>query len=59
MSLDNLVRVTTYLPNRAHLMEYRAVRNEILAGRRPTMTVVIAGVFDEAWMLEVEGIAVG
>lgn len=58
MTLDNLVSVTTYLPDRSHLMEYRAVRNQILAGRTPTMTVVIAGVFDEAWMLEVEGVAV-
>ena len=58
MTLQNLVNVTTYLPDRAHLMEYRTIRNEILAGHAPTMTVVIAGVFDENWMLEVEGIAV-
>jgi enamine deaminase RidA (YjgF/YER057c/UK114 family) len=58
MTLQNLVNVTTYLPDRSHLMEYRTIRNEILAGHAPTMTVVIAGVFDENWMLEVEGIAV-
>lgn len=59
MTLNNLVSVTTYMPDRTHLMEYRSVRNEILAGHAPTMTVVIAGVFDECWMLEVEGVAVG
>jgi enamine deaminase RidA (YjgF/YER057c/UK114 family) len=57
MTMWNLVNVTTYLPDRSHLMEYRAVRNEILADHAPTMTVVIAGVFDEAWMLEIEGVA--
>jgi 2-iminobutanoate/2-iminopropanoate deaminase len=47
MTLRNLVNVTTYLPDRGHLMDYRAIRNEILASHTPTMTVVIAGVFDE------------
>lgn len=58
MTLRNLVNVTTYMPDREYLMEYRAIRNEILAGHAPTMTVVIAGVFDVRWMLEIEGIAV-
>ncbi len=57
MSLDNLVKVTVYLADRAHRMENRIVRQEVLGDRKVAMTVVIAGIFDEAWLLEIEGIA--
>ncbi len=57
MSLDNLVKVTVYLADRAHRMENRVVRQEVLGNRKVAMTVVIAGIFDEAWLLEIEGIA--
>lgn len=57
MSLDNLVKVTVFLADRRHRMENREVRQEVLGDRRVAMTVVIAGIFDEAWLLEIEGIA--
>jgi hypothetical protein len=30
----------------------------VLGGREPALTVVIAGIFDEAWLLEIEAVAV-
>ncbi|BCH24384.1 RidA family protein [Mesorhizobium sp. L-8-3] len=57
MTLDNLVKVTTFLADRRHGVEYRQIRNEILAGRRIALTIVIAGIFDEAWLIEIEAIA--
>lgn len=57
MSLDNLVKVTIYLSDRRYALENRAVRAEILDGRTPAMTVIITGIFDEAWLLEIEAVA--
>jgi enamine deaminase RidA (YjgF/YER057c/UK114 family) len=58
MTLDNIVMHRTYLADRAYRLENRAIRNEVLAGRQPALTVVIAGIFDEAWLLEIEAVAV-
>lgn len=57
MSLDDLVKVTVYLADRGHRLENREVRQAVLGDRRVAMTVVIAGIFDDAWLLEIEGIA--
>ena len=57
LSIDNLTKVTIYLADRKYAMENRAVRKEILGDRMVAMTVVIAGIFDEAWLLEIEATA--
>lgn len=57
MSLDNLVMHRTYLADRRYALANRAVRNEILGGRETALTVVVAGIFDEAWLVEIEAIA--
>jgi enamine deaminase RidA (YjgF/YER057c/UK114 family) len=57
MGLDNLVKVTTFLASRAHAMENREIRQEILGGRRVAVTVIVAGIFDEQWLIEIEAIA--
>ncbi len=57
MSKADIVKVTTYLADRHHTMANREIRSEYLGSLAPAMTVVIAGIFDEAWLLEVEVIA--
>jgi 2-iminobutanoate/2-iminopropanoate deaminase len=57
MTLDNLVKVTTFLSDRRYGGENRAVRMEVLGERTMALTVVIAGIFDEAWLLEIEAVA--
>lgn len=59
MGLDNLVKVTTFLGDRKHAMANRAVRQAVLGDRRPAMTVIVTGIFDEAWLLEIEAVAAG
>lgn len=59
MTLDNLVMHRTYLADRRYILSNRAVRNGVLGGRETALTVVIAGIFDEAWLLEIEAVAVG
>jgi 2-iminobutanoate/2-iminopropanoate deaminase len=57
MTLDHLVKVTIFLADRAHRLENREVRQEVLGDRRVAMTVVVAGIFDESWLIEIEGVA--
>ena len=59
MTLDNLVMHRTYLADRSYTLINRAVRSEVLGGRETALTVVIAGIFDEAWLLEIEAVAAG
>ena len=57
MGLENIVKHTTFLADRKYREENRQVRREIFGELRPALTVVITGIFDEAWLLEVEAIA--
>lgn len=57
MSLDNLVKVTTFLSDRRFALENREVRIRRLAGRQPALTVIVTGIFDEAWLVEIEAVA--
>jgi enamine deaminase RidA (YjgF/YER057c/UK114 family) len=57
MTLDNIVMHRTYLADRSYGLENRKIRNEVLGGRLPALTVVVAGIFDEAWLIEIEAVA--
>jgi len=57
MTLDNLVKVTTFLSDRRYRRENYEVRMEVLGERSPALTVIITGIYDEAWLLEIEAIA--
>lgn len=57
MTLDNLVKVTTFLSDRRYAQDNREVRLEVLDGRQPALTVIVTGIFDEAWLVEIEAVA--
>ena len=57
MSVTNLVKVTTFLSSREFALPNREARTEALGTHAPALTVVIAGIFDEKWLLEIEAIA--
>ncbi|WP_072389155.1 RidA family protein [Hyphomicrobium sp. CS1BSMeth3] len=57
MTLDDLVKVTIFLSDRRYIPEYRQVRSEFLGERRPALTCIITGIFDTAWLLEIEAVA--
>jgi 2-iminobutanoate/2-iminopropanoate deaminase len=59
MSLGNLVKVTVFLSDRVHSLENRAVRHEVLDEQEVALTVIIAGIFDAGWLIEIEAIAAG
>jgi 2-iminobutanoate/2-iminopropanoate deaminase len=53
----NLLRVTTFLSDRRYAETNSRVRREVLGEHRPALTVVIAGIYDERWLLEIEAVA--
>jgi 2-iminobutanoate/2-iminopropanoate deaminase len=59
MGLDNLVKVTIFLSDRAYNLENREVRRAVLGERPVALTVIITGIFDPAWLLEIEAVAAG
>jgi 2-iminobutanoate/2-iminopropanoate deaminase len=59
MSFDDLVKVTVFLSDRKYRQENYEVRTEVLGKRSPALTIVICGIYDEAWLLEIEAVAAG
>lgn len=59
LDLGHIVKHTTYLSDRKYREAYREVRRQVLGRHEPALTVIIADIFDEAWLLEIEAIAVG
>jgi 2-iminobutanoate/2-iminopropanoate deaminase len=57
LDLTHLVKVTTFLADRSHAIENRDVRAEVLGDLKPALTVIIAGIFDSEWLIEIEAIA--
>jgi 2-iminobutanoate/2-iminopropanoate deaminase len=57
MAFGNLVKVTTFLSDRRYAAQNSKIRQEILSGHSPALTVLIAGIYDDAWLLEIEAIA--
>ena len=57
MSFDNLVKATIYLSDRSLIAQTGTLRREILGDRNPAITIVIVGIYDAAWLLEIEAVA--
>ena len=57
MGVGDLVKVTTFLSDRALAEVNTAVRREYLDDHRPALTVIVADIFDPRWLLEIEAIA--
>lgn len=57
MAIENLVKVTIFLSDRKYALENRTARQDALGSHSPALTVIITGIFDEAWLLEIEAIA--
>ena len=57
MSAENIVKATTFLTDRKHRTENRDVRQAMLNGHTFALTVVLAGMFEDEWLLEIDAIA--
>lgn len=58
MGLDNIVKLVTIVPDPADVAASRVIRGEVLGARRPASTLIVAGLADPKWKIEIEAIAV-
>jgi 2-iminobutanoate/2-iminopropanoate deaminase len=58
MEIENLVKTTTIVPNPADIASVRAGRTAVMGAHRPASTLIIGGLANPAWKVEVEGVAV-
>lgn len=58
MTERNIAKITIYLSDRKYREQNTKIRNEVLGDHCPAMAIAIAGVLDEAWLLEIDAIAV-
>jgi len=58
MTLDNLVKITTILPNGGDVAAAREARTKALGDRKPASTLIVGGLANTAWKIEIEGVAV-
>ena len=56
-ALADIVKVTTFLSDRRYAAENSNIRHEMLLGLTPALTVIIADIYDPAWLLEIEIVA--
>lgn len=57
MSFDNLVKATIFLSDRSLIAQSKGLRASVLGDRTPAITIVLTGIYDEAWLLEIEAVA--
>lgn len=57
MSFANLVKVTIYLSDRSLTLQSAGLRRAVLGEHCPAITIVITGIYDAKWLLEIEAIA--
>jgi len=55
LGLENLVKITTIVCNPADIAAVRAGRASVLGEHRPASTLVVAGLANAAWKVEVTG----
>ena len=58
LGIENLVKITTIVRNPADIASVRTGRAAVLGTHRPASTLIIGGLSNPAWKVEVEGIAV-
>jgi 2-iminobutanoate/2-iminopropanoate deaminase len=59
MTVDNIVRLTSYLRDPAYAEANAAARAAALNGRRIPTTAIVATTLSEDWLVEIEVIAAG
>ena len=57
MTAENIVKATTFLVDRKYRDENRDVRMAMLGRHKFALTVVLAGMFEDGWLLEIDAIA--
>ena len=57
MSTENLVKVKFFVSDRKYLKEVGKLRNKMLLKHKPALTIIITGIYNKEWLLEIEAVA--
>lgn len=57
MNEHNIVKMTVFLSDRQYRAANARIWREVLGDHWPALTIVITGIYDEVWLLEIEAIA--
>ena len=57
MGFDNLVKATIFLSDRGLIAQSDGLRKQVLGTRNPAITIIICGIYHQAWLLEIEAVA--
>lgn len=57
MTVRNLAKVTVYLSDRRYREANSRIRHEVLGDHCAALTIIITGIYAEAWLLEIEAVA--
>lgn len=57
MTSENLVKVTFFVSDRKYLHAIGQLREQKLLKIKPAMTIIITGIYNQDWLLEIEAIA--
>jgi 2-iminobutanoate/2-iminopropanoate deaminase len=57
MSFNNVVKLLTILPDLANIDELRSVRAEIMGDCKPASTLVVGGLVNPEYKIEIEAVA--
>lgn len=55
--LKDLIKVTIFLSDRKYRASNARIRQEILKEVSPALTIIITGIYEEKWLIEIEAIA--
>lgn len=54
MDLGDIVKISAFIADARHGTAFRAIRADVLGGRRVSATTVIASLFDPRWLVEID-----
>ena len=53
MSKHDITEVTAYVTSHDQISIYRTVRDQMLEGAKPASTLIVAGLADPEWIVEI------
>lgn len=57
MAMTDIAKVNIFLSSRDYRAANTVIRHEVLGDHSPAITIIIADIFDAAWLLEIDVIA--
>ncbi|MGW4795522.1 RidA family protein [Nonomuraea sp. MG754425] len=59
MGAENLVKISVFLADRGDREANARIRHEVLGEHAPAQCIVVAGIYDEEWLVAIDAVAAG